>query len=86
MDQKVKGPLMYQLELPSTWKIYDTFYAVHLSPYNETPQYGPNETHPPPKILDNEEEYEVNHIVCQIKDNCFSLFNGKAMDQKTTCK
>ena len=67
--KKVKGPLTYQLELPSTWKIYDTFHAVHLSPYNETPQYGPNETRPPPEILDNEEEYEVDHIVRHKQNN-----------------
>jgi len=67
--KKVKGPLTYQLELPSTWKIYDTFHAVHLSPYNETPQYGPNETRPPPEILDKEEEYEVDHIVQHKKNN-----------------
>ena len=67
--KKVKGPLTYQLELPKTWKIYDTFHAVHLSPYKETPQYGPNRTRPPPELIDNEEEYEVDHIVRHKRNN-----------------
>ncbi len=31
--KKVKGVLTYQLELPKTWKIYDSFHPVHLLPY-----------------------------------------------------
>jgi hypothetical protein len=60
---KAKGPLTYQLKLPKTWKIYDTFHPVHLTPYKETPQYGPNKSRPPPDLINNEEEYEVDHIV-----------------------
>jgi hypothetical protein len=51
------------LELPKTWKIHNAFHSVHLSPFNETPQYGPIKTKPPPDLVDNEEEYEVDHIV-----------------------
>jgi hypothetical protein len=60
---KVLGPLTYQLDLPKTWKIHNAFHSVHLSPFNETPQYGPVKTRPPPDLVDNEEEYEVDHIV-----------------------
>jgi hypothetical protein len=60
---KVLGPLTYQLELPKTWKIHNAFHSVHLSPFNETSQYGPVKTRPPPDLVDNEEEYEVDHIV-----------------------
>ena len=67
--KKVKGPLTYQLELPKTWKIYDTFHPVHLSLYKETPQYGHVELRPPPDLIDNEEEYEVDHIVRHKRNN-----------------
>jgi len=67
--KRMKGPITYQLELPSTWKIYDTFHPVHLSPYKETSQYGPNELRPPPELVDNEEEYSVDHIVRHKKNN-----------------
>ena len=64
---KVLGPLTYQLDLPKTWKIHNAFHSVHLSPSNETPQYGPVKTKPPPDLVDNE-EYEVDHIVCHKKN------------------
>jgi transposase InsO family protein len=67
--KKVLGPVTYQLELPKTWKIHNVFHAVHLSPYKETPQYGNNEIRPPPDLVDNEEEYEVDFIVRHKKNN-----------------
>ena len=67
--KKVKESLTYQLELPKTWKIYDSFHPVHLMPYRETPQYGPVKTQPPPDLIDNEEEYEVDHIVRHKRNN-----------------
>jgi hypothetical protein len=67
--KKVLGPVTYQLQLPKTWKIHDVFHAIHLSPYNETTQYGPNELHPPPDLVDNEEEYEVDFIVRHKQNN-----------------
>ena len=85
--KKVQGPLTYQLELPSTWKIYDTFHAVHLLPYNETPQYRPNE---PVHYLrywtmkKNTKWITLFVTKRTIEDNCFSLSDGKAMDQKMT--
>jgi hypothetical protein len=62
--KKVLGPVTYQLQLPKTWNIHNIFHAIHLSPYNETTQYRPNELHPPPDLVDNEEEYKVH-----FKDN-----------------
>jgi hypothetical protein len=34
--------MAYQLQLPLTWMIHDTFHTSLLSPYSETPSYGPN--------------------------------------------
>jgi transposase InsO family protein len=67
--KKVLGPVTYQLELPKTWKVHNVFHSIHLSPYNETSQHGPNETRPPPDLVDNEEEYEVDFIVRHKRNN-----------------
>ena len=34
-----------------------------LTPYRETITHGPNYQHPPPDLVDNEEEYEVKKIL-----------------------
>ena len=86
--KKVKGALTYQLELPKTWKIYDSFHPVHLSPYRETPQYGPNKTRPAPDLIDNEEEYEMDHIVRHKRNNKGNLlflvrWKGYSMEDDT---
>jgi len=36
------SPVAYQLALPLTWKIHNTFHASLLSPYRETTAYDPN--------------------------------------------
>jgi hypothetical protein len=36
------SPVVYQLHLPPTWTIHDTFHTSLLLPYSETPSYGPN--------------------------------------------
>jgi hypothetical protein len=60
---QVLSPLVYKLWLPSTWKIHDVFHAHLLSSYCQTEAHGPSFLKPPPDIIDNEEEYEVDHIV-----------------------
>jgi hypothetical protein len=53
----------YQLELPASWAIHDVFHASLLSPYRETPAHGPNFCRPPPDLIGDEEEYEVEAII-----------------------
>ena len=38
------------------------FHISLLSPYYKTPSYGPNFSQPPPNLIDNKEEYEVEQI------------------------
>jgi hypothetical protein len=60
---QVLSPLVYRLRLPPTWKIHDVFHAHLLSSYRQTDAHGPSFLKPPPDVIDNEEEYEVDHIV-----------------------
>ena len=57
------SPFTYKLWLPSTWKIYNVFYTSLLSPNHSTEPYTPTFSAPPPDIIDNEEEYEVEAIL-----------------------
>jgi hypothetical protein len=56
------SPVVYWLQLPLTWMIYDTFHMSLLSPYSKTPLHGPNFSRPPPDLIGGEEEYEVESI------------------------
>ena len=62
----VLSPVVYQLTLPPQWKqkhIHNVFHASLLTPYQETPEYGPNFPAPPPDIIEGETEYEVERIL-----------------------
>ena len=56
------SPVAYQLAIPLTWKIHDTFHTSLLSPYREMTAYGPNFSQPPPDLINDEEQYEVEQI------------------------
>jgi Chromo (CHRromatin Organisation MOdifier) domain len=60
---KEVSPVAYQLELPSEWKINDVFHTSLLSPYTETDAYSPNFVHPPPDLIEGEQEYKVKCII-----------------------
>ena len=59
----ILSPLIYQLKLPRTWKIHNVFHTSLLSPYHSTEAHGPSFLEPPPNVLDNKEEYEVEAIL-----------------------
>jgi len=60
---KIISPVAYRLALPLSWGIHDVFHASLLLPYRETATHRPNFTHPPPDLIEDEEEYEVEAIV-----------------------
>ena len=57
------SPVTYQIELPMTWNIHNVFHSSLLSPYHENEVHGPNFTRPPPDLINEEEEYEVERVV-----------------------
>jgi hypothetical protein len=53
----------YRLDLPPSWKIHNVFHVSLLTPYKETPQHGPNFLQPPPDIINDTPEWEVEQIL-----------------------
>jgi len=53
----------YCLTLPETWKIHNVFHASLLTLYKETPEHSPNFLEPPPDIIDDTPEWEVEMIL-----------------------
>jgi hypothetical protein len=53
----------YRLELPTQWSIHPVFHIDLLMPYHETPIHGTNYQHPPPDLVEGEEEYEVETVL-----------------------
>jgi hypothetical protein len=53
----------YQLELPPTWKIHNSFHASLLTPYKEMEKHGLDFLDPPPDIIKGKPEWEVEQIL-----------------------
>ena len=60
---KQVSPVTYKIKLPTSMKIHDVFHIDLLIPYTETEAYGEMHPHPPPELIDGEEEYEVEEIL-----------------------
>ena len=61
--RKVLSPVTYQLILPATWKLHLVFHTDLLMPYQETPFHGRNYKRPPPDLIADQEEYEVEKVL-----------------------
>ncbi len=44
-------------------KVHNVFHVNLLFPYKETEQYGPSFPHPPPDLIDGQEEQEIEAIL-----------------------
>ena len=65
---QVMSPVSYRLELPHQWRVHPVFHIDLLTPYRETKTHGENYQRPPPELIDNEEEFEVEAI---LDSQCF---------------
>ena len=61
--KEVLSNLMYRLDLPKSTRIHFMFYASLLTPYQESPQHGPNYLDEPPDLIDDYKEFEVDGII-----------------------
>ena len=61
--KRALSTITYQLTLPEQWKIHDVFHVDLLTPYRETEFHGPNYARPPPDLIREEEQYEVEQIL-----------------------
>ena len=61
--EQVLSPVTYKLSLPPTWNVHPVFHIDLLTPYRETPFHGRNYARPPPDLIANQEEYEVERVL-----------------------
>src|SRR5882672_11708049 len=61
--RQIVSPVAFQLELPTSWRIHDVFHALLLTAFRESPAHGPNYSRPPPDLVDEDPEYEVEAII-----------------------
>ena len=64
--ERVLSPIDYQLMLPEQWKIHNVFHVDLLTPYREMEFHSTNYNRPPPDLVGEEEQYEVE----QVLDEC----------------
>jgi len=71
--EAVLSPITFKIQLPPSWKSHPVFHASELSSYQETEVHGPNNTEPPPDIINGQEEYEIEAILAHkgnVKGKC----------------
>ena len=60
---KQLSPAVYKIRIPCQWKVHNVFHANLITPYKETEIHRPNNSRPPPDLVDGEEEFEVEQIL-----------------------
>jgi Chromo (CHRromatin Organisation MOdifier) domain len=60
---EVISPTIYCIQLPTQWKIHDTFHAALLHPHKTTELYGNTFVEPPPDLIAGHEEWEVENVL-----------------------
>jgi hypothetical protein len=53
----------FQLKLPLSWKIYNVFHTLLLTPYKETTTNGSKYQEPVPDLIDGQPEWGVEDIL-----------------------
>jgi len=61
--KQIISPVTFQLELPTSWRIHDVFHTSLLTSFKESSAHGPNYSRPPPDLVDEDPEYEVEAII-----------------------
>ncbi|CCM07113.1 uncharacterized protein FIBRA_09447 [Fibroporia radiculosa] len=73
LGPKCYGPFTIDQKLSS--KIHPVFYAGLLYPYSETTMHGKNYLRPPPELIKNQEEFEIECII-----------DSKTVGKQTLCQ
>ena len=69
--QRVLSTVNYRLTIPEQWKIHDVFHVDLLTPYRETEFHGPNYARPPPDLMGEEVQYEVEQVLDERNYGCW---------------
>ena len=60
---QVMSPVNYRWQLPTQWSIHNIFHVDLLTPYHETLTHSTNYQRPPPDLIDDVEEFEVEKVL-----------------------
>jgi hypothetical protein len=76
---EVINPVAFRLELPKTFRIHNVFHASLLKPFVSRPGHT---SHPPPIIVADDEEYEVELLVSHQLKKARTVKVGKHSEKK----